>query len=231
MRDDGSWVAATTASLATLGFTLLNSDRPAAPGGPMLLVALRSQPTLRHFDPEVVTCWIAAEGRGRPLGIDRKSPAGDREIEWGHIHVVDRLGVENRFLTFGGPIRVADVDPGLRVVEHASPGPIVRWGGHSQGSDALAGEIGAFFGRLIVPVDYLPGGEARIAAEPPANLYAAFLRDRTAHRALARGATGDPEIDPLESWLRAEVSRVRTTDPGAWASSEVLLRDLGLERH
>src|SRR3972149_4968100 len=75
-----------------------------------------------------------------------------------------RLEIETRFLTFGGLLRIADVDPGFRVVQHVSPGPVVRWGGHSQGSDALAGEIGAFFGRLIVPVDYVPGRRGRLAA-------------------------------------------------------------------
>ena len=202
MPDPGTWLATATGELSTLGFTLINADRPAAAEGSQLLVALRDQPTLRHFDPERITCWVAQAGRGRPLTIDRGAPVGDRDIEWGHVHVVDRLGVENRFLTFGGPVRIADADAALRVVQHASPGPIVRWGGHSQGSDALAGEIGAFFGRLIVRVDYLPGGEARIAAEPPTSLYAAFLADRSRHL----GSTGSTAGDPLSRWIRAEAS-------------------------
>jgi hypothetical protein len=225
MTDAGSWIPTAVETLATLGFTLVNSDRPTAEGGPQLLVALRDAPTLRHFDPENVTCWVAEAGRGRPLTIDRATAAGDREIEWGHIHVTDRLGVENRFLTFGGALRVADVATDLRVVQHLSPGPIVRWGGHSQGTDALAGEIGAFFGRLIVPVDYLPGGEARIAAEEPSCIYAAFLMDRTAHDGRV-GASDDR--DPLIGWLHAEATRVRTREAACWAAGERLLRDLGL---
>ena len=233
MREEGSWAAAAAAALASLGFTLINSDRPGALGGSMLLAALRAKPTLRHFDPEVITCWVAAEGRGRPLGIDRAAPIGDREIEWGHVHVVDRLGVENRFLTFGGRLRVADVDAELRVVEHASPGPIVRWGGHSQGSDPLAAEIGAFFGRLIIPVDYLPGGEARLAAEPAEHLYAAFLRDVDGRRRRARQRQEDRSLedrgDPLGPWIGGEIARVRDTKPGWWSAAGALLHDLGLE--
>lgn len=228
-----AWAAATAEALTNLGFTLLNSDRPAAAGGSQLLVALRDRPTLRHFDPELVTYWIAAAGRGRPLAIDRNAPAGDRDILWGHVHVIDRLAVENRFLTFGGAIRIADVDARLRVVQHVSPGPVVRWGGHSQGSDPLAGEIGAFFGRLIVPVDYAPGGEARLAAEPPEHLYAAFLRDvsarrrESARRRAMFGLDGDSG-DPLGPWLRLEIARVRDGYPAWWAAAGKLLDDIDL---
>ena len=228
-----AWSTSVAENLATLGFTLLNSDRPAAPGGSELLVALRDRPTLRHFDPELITCWIAAEGRGRSLAVRRGSPAGERRILWGHVHVVDRLGVENRFLTFGGQLRVADVTPTLRVIQHVSPGPVVRWGGHSQGSDPLAGEIGAFFGRLIVPVDYAAGGEARLAAEPPEHLYAAFLRDVDARRreSARRSATfglGEDRGDPLGPWLRVEIARVRDGHPAWWVAAGVLLDDIDL---
>jgi len=53
------WVARSADALRDLGFTLLNSDHPAAPGGSQLLVALRSEPTLRHFDPEALSFWVA----------------------------------------------------------------------------------------------------------------------------------------------------------------------------
>jgi hypothetical protein len=222
------WAASTAEALRDLGFTLLNSDRPRATGGSQLLVALRDRPTLRHFDPELLTCWVAASGRGQALPIDRHTPAGERPILWGHLHVVDRLEVENRFLTFGGTLRVADVDAGLRVVKHVSPGPVVRWGGHSQGFDALAGEIGAFFGRLIVPVDYLEGGEARLAAEPPEHLYAAFLRDSAARRREATRRV-DPDRDiQLRTWFGHEVARIRDSHPAWWEAAGILLDDLDL---
>ena len=229
MNDAGSWVDQAADALQTLGFTLLNSDRPGAPGGAQLVVALRDRPTLKHFDPELITCWVAAEGRGRPRTIDRDSPTGERPIQWGHVHVKDRLSVENRFLTFGGSLRIADVTPGFRVVQHVSPGPVVRWGGHSQGLDPLAGEVGAFFGRLIVPIDFTPGCEALVAGTPAPHLYAAFLVDRAnaAHEALS-GGIGSDDRDPLTAWLRAESSRVRAHDPEAWAAGERLLRELNL---
>jgi hypothetical protein len=231
-RPNDDWIEATSSLLERLGFTLLNSGHPSSVGGSQLLVGLRSRPTLRHFDPELITCWRAAEGRGRPLAIDRRSPVGDQTILWGHLHVTDRLGVENRFLTFGGILQVADPTPELRVVRHASPGPIVRWGGHSQGSDQLAGEIGAFFGRLIVPVDYLPGGEARVTEEPAEHLYAAFLRDAEARRREAvirlTGTRADPGDDLLSPWSRREIARVRAEQPQWWVAAGRLLDDLNL---
>jgi hypothetical protein len=225
------WVAPTAGALHSLGFTLLNSDRPAAPEGSQLLVALRDRPTLRHFDPELIRCWVAMADRGRPIEIDRHSATGDRPVLWGHVHVVDRLGVENRFLTFGGRVRVADVSPELRVVRHVSPGPVVRWGGHSQGWDPLAGEIGAFFGRLIVPVDFAPGGEARITTEPPEHLYAAFLRDAAARRRATRPRSSRTDSwrgDPLQPWIDTEVARIRSRHAPWWTAAGALLDDIDL---
>lgn len=233
-HDSGpGWAAEAADLLRGLGFTLLHSDRPAAPGGSQLLVALRDQPTLRHFDPELVTCWVADGGRGRSLPIDRTIPPGDREILWGHVHVIDRLAVENRFLTFGGRLRIRDVNPGLRVVQHVSPGPVVRWGGHSQGFDALAGEIGAFFGRLILPVDFAVGGESRLTTEPPEHLYAAFLRDVAARRreAAERRQLLRDDVergDPIGSWLGTEIARIRGHHASWWAAAGRLLDDLDL---
>ncbi|MBI2762407.1 MAG: hypothetical protein HYX54_01430 [Chloroflexi bacterium] len=236
MRDTPTteaWIGPSAGLLEDLGFTLFNSNQPSAAGGAQLLAALRAHPTLRHFDPETVTCWRAAAGRGRALTLDRRSSTANREILWGQIHVTDRFGIENRFLTFGGSLQVADASPEMRLVRHASPGPIVRWGGHSQGSDALAGEIGAFFGRLIIPIDYLPGGEERVTAEPAEHLYAAFLRDAEARRREAAGRHptahgGSAGGAPSDPWLRAEITRVRAARPAWWASAGRLLDDLNL---
>jgi hypothetical protein len=222
-----AWLPAAARLMAGLGFSLVNSSRPAAPGGSHLLVALRDRPTLRHFDPELVRVWVSRAGRGRPLEITRAStrPA-DLEVEWGHVHVVDRLGVENRFLGFGGRLRLADADPTTMIAALASPGPIVRWGGHSQGTDPLATALGAFFGRLIIPVDFQPGAERELAETDPAALYAAFLRFETARR---RGAPLLRDAAPsLDAWLTHEAARLATDRPAAWAAGEGLLANLGL---
>lgn len=229
LADERDWARAAARLLVDLGFSLINSDRPAAAGGSNLLVALRDRPTLRHFDPEVVSFWEAQEGRGRVASLDRRvSPPFRRDVSWGSVRVVDRLGVENRFLTFGGVLRGEAADPSFTVLALHSPGPIVRWGGHSQGSDALAGEVGAFFGRLMIPVDFEPGAESRLAVASPHVLYAAFVHD--AHDRILASAAFRRSEHVLEGWLVRESTRLSATASEAWIAGAKLREDLGLSR-
>ena len=222
------WAIETGEVLAHLGFSLLDGDRPEAPGGCHLMVAFRATPTERHFDPEEVACWVAASGRGVAFRFARKDAALDRTLLWGHVHVVDRFEIENRFLTFGGRLRTTALDATTTVADLTSPGPIVRWGGHSQGSDPLAAEVGAFFGRLIVPVEEVPGAEARLSETPALVLYATFLRSIAARLAHTPDVTPGGPTDPLGSWRIAETSRLRAHEPDAWAAAGELLTELGL---
>jgi hypothetical protein len=82
-------------------------------------------------------------------------------------------------------------------------------------------------------VDFAPGGEARLAAEPPEHLYAAFLRDADARgreSARRRATFGQDEDrgDPLGPWLRLETARVRDGHPAWWAAAGTLLDDIDL---
>lgn len=227
LADEGRWMDGAAALLADLGFTLIRSDRPGVGDGSHLLVALRAAPTLRHFDPESINLWVAASGRGKARLVDRANAAhAPGSVLWGHVHLVDRLEVENRFLTFGGELRTARIDDATTVVDLRSPGPIVRWGGHSQGEDPLAGEIGAFFGRLIIPIDYEPDAEAHVSAAAPLTLYGAFLVDATAR--LARSRRRSEGSDPLAGWIQAEAGRVRRIAPEAWDAGSRLLEAIGL---
>jgi len=136
-----------------------------------------------------------------------------------------RVPVENRFLTFGGELSLAGIDATLTLAHLRSPAPIVRWGGHSQGTDPLTLAMGAFFGRLIVPVDFQPGGAARIDAAPPQVLFAAFLCDAVGRAASMSRMLGDPS--DLDRWLAAAWARARS-DPALRAAAEDLLADVGL---
>ena len=228
LADPAAWAAAAGRLLANLGFILVQGDRPARPGGANLLVALRDHPTLAHFDPEDVSYWAAVAGRGRLAAIDRQTELPWRStVSWGSVRVVDRLAEENRFLTFGGELRAEALDDTLTVVGLHSPGPIVRWSGHSQGIDPLAGEVGAFFARLMVPVDFVTGAEQRLAATPAAVLYAAFLDDT--HRRLARETSFGVADDDLVHWISAEASRVREALPTAWEAGIALRAALSLD--
>lgn len=228
LEDPGHWAEAAATLLADLGFRLIEPDRVAGDDS-HLLVALRDLPTLRHFDPQSVTYYARTRDGTAPTTLDRQAIAGGHArltspALWGHLHVLDRVPVENRFLTFGGDVRVATIDPLLTIVELWSPAPIVRWGGHSQGTDSLAEAIGAFFGRLIVPVDFVPGAAQRIDGTLPEVLYRAFLADAIARteRAVRRGATATA----LDGWLAAAWARARA-DSTATAAAHDLLAELG----
>ncbi len=220
------WLEADARVIADLGFTLLDSHRTGRSGS-HLVVALRDRPTERHFDPEAISYYAPAAGRGAMTTIDRASALHPpiRSVLWGHVHVIDRFGIENRFLSFGGTLRSAEVSADLVVADLSSPGPIVRWGGHSQGTDRLAAEIGAFFGRLIVPVDLRAGVEALVDRAAPAALYAAFLIDLERRIAPARRRGADEE---LLAWLAMARTRLEPEAP-VWHAGEALLAELGLE--
>lgn len=229
LEDPQHWPDAAASLVAELGFRLVEADRTGEDDS-HLIVALRDQPTLRHFDPESITYYRRVPGGAEPATVDQHTPIGsrgrtERPALWGHVHVVDRIPVENRFLTFGGELRMATIDPTLTVVDLWSPAPIVRWGGHSQGTDALTQAIGAFFGRLIVPVDFVPGAATRIDALLPEVLYCAFLADAR-RRARSRADHGEVATD-LDSWLAAAEARARSST-SACAAAEQLLTDLAL---
>lgn len=234
---DADWAAGAAALVHDLGFTLIHSDRPWAPEGSHLLVALRATPTLHHFDPEAFSYWTAGVPHARQVSVDRLSLArmpvggvGDglasRSVLWGHLHVVDRLEVENRFLTFGGELRIADLDPATTLLDLRSPAPIVRWGGHSQDTDPLTSEVGAFFGRLIVPVDYVAGAERRLTDAEPETLYAAFLAWADARLDRIAATTG--RRSDVDAWIDREQARLRGSQPATLAAGEALLTELGL---
>jgi hypothetical protein len=229
LEDPARWPDAAAALLADLGFRVMEPDRVGGDDS-HLLVALRDRPTLRHFDPESMTYYARTHAGTRPTTLDRRTIAGPTArvaapALWGHIHVLDRLPVENRFLTFGGDVRVVTIDPTLTLVDLWSPAPIVRWGGHSQGTDSLAERIGAFFGRLIVPVDFVPGAAERIDGTLPEVLYRAFLARAIARseRAVRRGAVPTE----LDGWLVAAWTRARA-DTTATAAAREFLAELGV---
>jgi len=228
LDEPASWQEAAAALLADLGFRLISD--PTGGGESHLLVAIRNRPTLAHFDPEDVAYFAMAGTRGSLVRVDRRSidEPGERfeaRALWGHVHVIDRIPVENRFLTFGGTLRGAAIDPELAVLDLRSPAPIVRWGGHSQGVDPLTDAIGAFFGRLIVPIDFDPGTEARIDSLAPGVLYCAFLLDWLGRieQAERRGY----ESASLRRWLTVAAARA-ASDPATRREADALLADLRL---
>jgi hypothetical protein len=200
--------------LTNLGF-LSKSDLPDRPGPAYLLVALRPSPTLRHFDPERVEYWCSVGGRGAPRQLTRHSILPiDIEFSWGRIRIVDRFGTKNEYLTFGGRLRAELVDD-VVIAVFSSPAPILRRGGHSQGWDEGAESLGAFFGRLLLAVDYAPGFEALATSAGPIARYAAFVRDLVSrYRASTELRARQPILWTL---IEAEEHRLRDSHSVDWA--------------
>jgi hypothetical protein len=213
-------------ALADLGF-LARPDLPDRPGPAYLLVAVRDVPTLRHFDPETIEYWVAEAGRGARRTLDRETAMPlEAELSWGQIRIVDRLKVTNEYLTFGGHLTAAKVK-GVTVAVITSPAPILRRGGHSQRWDEGAENLGAFFARLLLAVDYTKGFEPRVADATPLTRYAAFLIDTaTRYHASPTLRASHPEL-----WLLLETAehRLHSDHPDEWALGADLLRDAGFD--
>jgi hypothetical protein len=221
------WLVQTSHELAHLGFELRDGSVTGTRPGPRLLVGFRSVPTLEHFDPEEVTFWEARGGRGHvaTLAMATDVPLA-RSWSWGPIRVTDRIPVSNQFLGFGGTLLADRVDSATMYAAFTSPAPIVRWAGHSQGVDPLVDEIGAFFARLMVPIDYQDGAEARVAEAAPEALYAVFLAHSLERiKASTRLRDADPQV---AGWVRHESSRLSHDAPSRWREGEDLLAFLQL---
>jgi len=207
--------------LADLGF-LANSDLPDRPGPAYLLVTIRPTPTLHHYDPERVEYWVTAGGRGqrRELTVGTALPV-DETFAWGLIRIVDRLGVSNEYLSFGGRVSAARIGDDV-VIVFSSPAPILRRGGHSQGWDRCAECLGAYFGRAILAVDYAPGFEAAFGRCSPVARYAAFVAD-TAERYRESPLLRNEHLD-LWATVQGEERRLRAQHPDAWSNAMELRR-------
>ena len=222
-------ILAAAERIPNLGFLLVSPFPPGAAQS-QLTVALRRVPTLAHFDPETVRYWATGTDR---RGHAQELTAGSRmprtgTFAWGKIEVIDRLAVENDFVTLGGQLIADRLDDDLAVAVFRSPAPILRMGGHSQAEDGMALELAAFFGRAMVPIDFDPGVEEAIAAADPLTRYAGFVAFESeryrAHPTLRQEQTA------LARLLAEEARRLRATHSEAWERGTVLLESLHLAR-
>lgn len=212
--------------LADWGF-LAHPDLPDGSGDAYLLVALRDAPTLAHFDPERVAVWVNRGSRGERREITRATRASETAFSWGEIEIVDRFGISNEYVAFGGHLTIAAAGE-MTIAILISPAPILRRGGHSQGWDEAAVDLAAFFGRVMIAIDYVPGFEARMAEAPPLARYAAFVADSmTRYRASTALRAAHPTLWAL---LGGEEERLRRDHQVAWDDGLDLARIAGLER-
>jgi hypothetical protein len=224
--DDGRWIEQAGRLLANLGFELVEPDPAGGNDTSHLLVALRPAPTLRHFDPETIDCWTTEAGRGKATQLDRETRYPiSVDYAWGLISVSDRLGVTNQFLSFGGALRAQMTPEATVLLDFSSHAPILRGSGHSQSLDPLAAEVGAFFARMKVPIDFVPGAEALLAKAAPRTVYCTFIqhtRERLAAVHVLRESNRW-----LTDWSSHEAARMEEAAPEHWAAAKELRRQLG----
>ena len=223
--DSGRWLTQVGLVLANLGFELAEPDRTGSDDTAHLLVALRAQPTQQHFDPEKIDYWTCESGRGKAASMDRDTrfPIAS-DFAWGRITLTDRLGVKNEFLSFGGAVRAQIASDSVAYIDFSSHAPILRWSGHSQSSDPLAAEVGGFFGRIKVPIDFVPGAEGLVAKAAPSTLYCAFIQH--ARERMAVAPTLRESNRWLADWVSREGHRMEEGSAEHWKAATELRRQL-----
>jgi hypothetical protein len=214
--------------MADLGFVAFRTPPDAVVTDSCLMVMIRDAPTRRHFDPETVSCWVTENGHGQTELVDRDARAPiSQPFSWGRIRLVDRLGMRNSFVSFGGWLTGERVGADALLLIFRSPAPILRLPGHSQQRDRLSDDILSFFGRLIPRLWSNPAHERVVGSVPPEDLYAAFLlheAGRLQRSHSLREAIPDDAHALLRQLELAERSR-----PDSLAAGRELLSLLGLE--
>jgi hypothetical protein len=226
LPDEARWPEGVGQILAGLGFELAEPDHPGDDETSHLFVALRPKPTLQHFDPETIDYWVVDGGRGRAAQLDRGSRLPVvTDYTWGRIELTDRFGVENEFLSFGGTLRAQMTADATVLIDFRSQAPILRWSGHSQASDPLAADVGAFFARLMVPIDFAPGAEALISKAAPLTLYCAYIQFVRERLTRARGLREANRW--LAEWGSRESQRMQAGAKDHWKAAAELRQQLG----
>ena len=213
--------------LAHLGFLVVDLY-PRGGQDAHLAVALHDHPTLQHFDTELVRFWeTGRDHRGHPFELNRATRMPFRaSYSWGKITLLDRKGLDNEFVSVGGMVEADEVAPGRTVLVFRSPGPILRLGGQSQPVDAVGSELGAFFARMMVPIDFVPGAEEAISAATPLDRYAAFIAYKDSR--VTRYPALRSEGPAVATTVIDEAIRLRTSQPDSWARGRSLLERIGL---
>jgi hypothetical protein len=207
--------------LADWGF-LADPDLPDRPGPAYLLVAIRAEPTLHHYDPELAEYWVTTDmgyGVRETITYASRLPR-ESEFSWGRISVIDRKGVANRYLSFGGTLKAERIG-GEVICVFESPAPLLRRGGHSQGWDTGAHSVGGFFGRFRAAAGYQHEFEQLAATKDPVTRYAAFVREFvTRYRGSEYLRDHYPKLWMI---MLAEQRRLQDQHPNEWMGGEGLL--------
>ena len=204
--------------LESVGFLLVPGP-PLDRGPAYLLVAVRPQPTLSHFDPERVVLWDTGAKQSVQTVLEWPLTTPDPRYTWGGIDIIDRIGAINRFASFGGIVSIAK-DRDVGAVLFRSDAPILSVGGHSGPADPLGVDVTAFFGILRAAAGNEPRTRAMVEDCSPIALYAAFLARRIG---ISEAAQIDGRgVSRLTSLMRQERCRLQREAPAEQQKGERL---------
>jgi hypothetical protein len=114
------------AQVENWGYFLLPPPHPASPGYTGLLVAIRSTPSGKHFDPEKLHLpVVTAQGNPEMVTLER-APASTlaHRVRMGEVLLTDRRDRRAEFFTFGGSLETAELADET-VYSLRSPAPIL----------------------------------------------------------------------------------------------------------
>jgi hypothetical protein len=87
--------------------------------------------------------------------------------------------------------------------------------------------VGGFFARMKVPIDFVPGTEALVAAATPSTLYCAFVQ-YVQDRAKRGGRSQSEPNRSLADWCSRESVHLQAVATDHWKAAQELRRHLGL---
>jgi hypothetical protein len=172
------------------GYFPLPKPHPDSPGYSGLLVAIREQPTGKHFDPQTLHLRLRDEkglARWRTLSWLSPLEAGTDHACAGLVTLYDRSGKRVDFFTFGGTLEVTSV-PGEVVYALRSPAPVLELTAHDETApDQLASETELLMGEMEERWGLDEQGyDRRLAAVEPLQFYLAVLQSILLHYERAR---------------------------------------------
>jgi len=165
------------------GYYLLPKSHPNSPGYTGLLVAIRKQPTEKHFDPQSMRLRLRDKyDKAKWTTLWLHSPAelpikASIHVCSGEVMLRDRTDKRVDFFIFGGSLEAVAV-PGETVYSLRSPAPILELTDDLESvPDQLASETEAFMGELEVRWGSDEEGFAhRLARVDPLQFYLATLQ-------------------------------------------------------
>jgi hypothetical protein len=212
------------------GYYLLPQSHPESPGYTGLLVAIRKNPTEKHFDPQTIRLRLRnkydqAKWTALWLHSPQELPLeASIHICPGKVILRDRTDKRANFFVFGGSLEAVSV-PGETVYSIRSPAPILKLTDDPESvPDQLASETEALISELEVKWGANEEGFARrLAQVDPLQFYLATLQ-----AILARYERDHHILEETfhEFYLALRNEKRRLMDRGQWPATLPALGEL-----